>query len=77
MINGVCAAKLLPLLQRSLRPTARVVSYVWEMPTPVEPTRTVLFAGSGAPLHLFDREALLAGASACASGGTHGLCESL
>jgi hypothetical protein len=27
----------------------------------------VLFAGSGAPLHLFDREALLAGASACAS----------
>lgn len=44
-------AKLLPLLRRSLRPTARVVSYVWEMP--VAPTRTVLMPSSGAPIHLF------------------------
>ena len=46
-------AQLHPLLARTLRPTARVVSYVWEMP--VAASRTVLMPGSGAPLHLFER----------------------
>ena len=44
-------AKLLPLLRRHLRPTARVVSNVWEM-AGVPPTRTVRASGSFVPLHL-------------------------
>lgn len=44
-------AKLLPLLQQHLKPTARVVSNVWEMPVP--PTRTRR-SGSLAPLHLWE-----------------------
>ena len=50
-------ARLLPLLRRSLQPTARVVSYVWEMP--VGATRTVLMPGSGAPIHLFEHSDFL------------------
>ena len=45
-------AKLLPLLRQHLRPSARVVSNVWEMPVP--PSRTLHAKGSNAPLHLFE-----------------------
>ena len=49
-------AKLLPLLRQHLRPSARVVSNVWEMPVP--PSRTLHAKGSNVPLHLFERAAL-------------------
>ena len=45
-------AKLLPLLQQHLKPTARVVSNVWEMPVPA--TRTLRASGSFVPLHLWE-----------------------
>lgn len=50
-------ALVYPLLTRHLKSTARVVSYVWDMP--VAPTRTVLMPGSGAPLHLFEHADLV------------------
>lgn len=47
-------ASLLPLLRQTLAPTARVVSFVWEMPPEVQRgARTILMEGSGAPMHLF------------------------
>ena len=49
-------ARLLPLLRQHLRPSARVVSNVWEMPVP--PSRTVHAKGSNVPLHLFEHAAL-------------------
>ena len=45
-------ATLLPLLRESLRPSARVVSFMWEMP--IKPTRTVTLQDSGAWIHLFE-----------------------
>ena len=50
-------AQLLPLLCQHLRPSARVVSNVWEMPVP--PSRTLHAKGSNVPLHLFERAALM------------------
>ena len=49
-------AQLLPLLRKTLMPSARVVSYIWEMP--VQASRTVLMPGSGAPIHLFEHSSL-------------------
>lgn len=45
-------AAVLPMLQAHLRPSARVVSFIWEMPVPA--TRTVRVPGSGAEMHLFE-----------------------
>ena len=45
-------ATLLPLLRESLRPSARVVSFMWEMP--IKPTRTVTMQDSGAWIPLFE-----------------------
>ena len=47
-------ASLLPVLRERLRPSARVVSYVWEMPEGTSPSKTVLMNGSGAPMHLYE-----------------------
>lgn len=54
---------LLPLLRRHLRPTARVVSYVWGMPA-LPPTRTAQAVGEGVVLSfpnvlLWEHEALM------------------
>ena len=47
-------ASLLPVLRERLHPSARVVSYVWEMPEGTPPSKTVLMNGSGAPMHLYE-----------------------
>ena len=50
-------SQLLPLLRENLRPTARVVSNVWEMPVPA--TKTLRAKGSFVPLHLFEHADLM------------------
>jgi len=48
-------AALLPLLRAALRPGARVVSNVWEMPPAVQAkATTIIMPGSGVPLHLYE-----------------------
>lgn len=50
-------ARLLPLLRQWGRPSSRVVTYFWEMPVPA--SKSIRMTSSGAPVHLFDHEALL------------------
>jgi len=48
-------AEVLPLLQSSLKPGARVVSNSWEMPPAIQAKATaVLMKGSGVPLYLYE-----------------------
>lgn len=47
-------ASVLPLLRQSLHPRARVVSYAWEMPEGVPPTRSARLERSMLQLHLYE-----------------------
>eukprot|EP00967_Tisochrysis_lutea_P008131 scaffold9712_cov32-Tisochrysis_lutea.AAC.4 len=47
-------AALLPMLRRTLRPGARVVSFHWEMPTEVSPSEVVKMPKTGVSLYLYE-----------------------